>query len=142
MGWWSEKSWNLKLENSRYALNDEVAAEEEELRHILTEVAPKRYVPDGFSWPIGCEEVYVVRDYYRKLIMGMTVMEVQACVKDALKVLWHSWMPSKVKIFVWRLLQDKLATREQLVKRGILENDDRCFCVFGCSQGKTYITSF
>ncbi|XP_058783739.1 uncharacterized protein LOC131658465 [Vicia villosa] len=134
MGWWSENSWHWKLENSRNALNAEAAAEVEELQQILTKVAPKRFVPDGFSWPIGGERVYVVRDYYRKLIMGVDVMEVQVCVKVALKVLWHSWMPSKVKIFGWRLLQDRLATREQLVKRGILENDERCFCVFGCSQ--------
>src|SRR4051812_18999431 len=67
MGWWSENSWNWKLENSRYALNAEVAAEEEELQHIFTEVAPKRFFPDGFSWPMGGEGVYEVSDYYRKL---------------------------------------------------------------------------
>lgn len=46
----------------------------------------------------------------------------------------NSWMPSKVKIFGWRLLKDKLATRVQLVKRCILGNSDKSLCAFSCMQ--------
>lgn len=128
MGWWSENAWSWQLDN----LNVEATTELVELQLILAEITPKRYDSDGISWLVGGEGVYAVRDYYCKLIKGSNVMELQADVSDALKVLWQSWMPLKVKIFGWRLLQDRLATRDQLVKRGILENDNGRFCVFGC----------
>ncbi|XP_058747125.1 uncharacterized protein LOC131620124 [Vicia villosa] len=60
--------------------------------------------------------------------------EGQPEIKEALKILWNSWMPSKVKIFGWRLLKERLAAKYQLIKRHIIEDNDMSLCVFGCGQ--------
>ncbi|XP_058754132.1 uncharacterized protein LOC131627313 [Vicia villosa] len=55
-------------------------------------------------------------------------------VKSALVVLWKAKVPSKVQIFGWRLVQDRLPAKFQLVKRGIIHEDVESLCVFGCNQ--------
>ncbi|XP_058763359.1 uncharacterized protein LOC131636778 [Vicia villosa] len=84
--------------------------------------------------PGGNSGVYVVGEYYNKLLREVTEEEGQPDVKVALNVLWQSWLSSKVKIFGWRLLKDRLATKQQLIKRGIIEPNDESLCVFGYGQ--------
>ncbi|KAI5447621.1 hypothetical protein KIW84_015180 [Lathyrus oleraceus] len=43
-------------------------------------------------------------------------------VSSALKVIWEARVPSKVKMFGWRLIQDKLPTRRKLARREIIHN--------------------
>ncbi|GKV52096.1 hypothetical protein SLEP1_g58693 [Rubroshorea leprosula] len=38
--------------------------------------------------------------------------------------------PTKISIFVWQLLQNKIPTRSNLFKRGILKNPEECKCIF------------
>ncbi|CAL5190160.1 unnamed protein product [Lathyrus oleraceus] len=38
------------------------------------------------------------------------------------------WIPSKVKLFCWRLFLDWLSTRSQLSKKGIILNDHERIC--------------
>lgn len=49
-----------------------------------------------------------------------------------MKVLWVAKIPPKVKVFVWKLFQDRLPTRWQLALRGIISSprDKVCVCVF------------
>ncbi|XP_058757835.1 uncharacterized protein LOC131631064 [Vicia villosa] len=42
-------------------------------------------------------------------------------------------MPSKVKVFAWRMLKDRIPTRMQLLHRNIIEVNEDCCCVLGCS---------
>jgi hypothetical protein len=44
---------------------------------------------------------------------------------------WHTHVPLKVSIFVWRLLRDRLPTKANLVSRGIISADTQ-HCVAGC----------
>ncbi|XP_058754489.1 uncharacterized protein LOC131627665 [Vicia villosa] len=64
--------------------------------------------------------------------MNPVVGLVEPRTQEALDIVWNSWLPSKVRIFGWRLLKDCLPTREQLVKRGIIDGNVDSFCVFGC----------
>jgi hypothetical protein len=50
--------------------------------------------------------------------------------------LWHRQVPLKVSIFAWRLLQDRLPVRANLVARGIL-SPDLHFCVTDCGGIET-----
>jgi hypothetical protein len=50
-----------------------------------------------------------------------------------LKMLWKTNVPSKVSIFGWRLLLEKLPTKDALFHKGVLTvNQERC-CAF-CSD--------
>jgi hypothetical protein len=44
---------------------------------------------------------------------------------------YNTQVPLKVSIFAWRLLRDRLPTKENLVTRGILSPTAH-FCVSGC----------
>jgi len=51
-------------------------------------------------------------------------------------LIWHKHVPLKVSILVWRLLRNRLSTKENLVMRGIIPHDSR-FCVTGCGASKS-----
>ncbi|XP_045802312.1 uncharacterized protein LOC123895887 [Trifolium pratense] len=52
---------------------------------------------------------------------------------EALLTMWKNDIPSKVGVFGWRLLLDKLPTRAALASKGILSNPHDLPCVF-CFQ--------
>ncbi|XP_058727059.1 uncharacterized protein LOC131598482 [Vicia villosa] len=97
------------------------------------DVEPKRTELDCFVWPLNGSEVYTVKDYYNLLIMENSEGVEDSRSKEAWAMVWKSWMPSKVKKIAWRLLKDRLATRAQLAKRGIIADANDCLCVFGCN---------
>ena len=49
---------------------------------------------------------------------------------------WHKLVPSKVPLFAWRLLQDRIPTRSILVCRHVLLPIDN-LCVAGCGSSET-----
>lgn len=49
---------------------------------------------------------------------------------EACATLWKCDLPSKTLIFCWRLLQNKLPTRENLHIRGVLSSPYELSCVF------------
>ncbi|CAI8598593.1 unnamed protein product [Vicia faba] len=53
--------------------------------------------------------------------------------KRALKIIRGSRRPSKIKIFGWRLVSDRLPTRKQLLQRGIITQSQDATCIF-CNQ--------
>jgi hypothetical protein len=69
---------------------------------------------------------YSVRDAYQLLTSQDAVT-----LDVAEGLIWHSEVPLKVSIFAWRLLQDMLPTKSNLVARGILSSEAH-YCVSGC----------
>jgi hypothetical protein len=53
-----------------------------------------------------------------------------------LDLIWHKQAPLKVSIMAWRLLRNRLPTKENLVVRGIISHDNQ-LCVTGCGGIKT-----
>ncbi|RHN55201.1 putative reverse transcriptase zinc-binding domain-containing protein [Medicago truncatula] len=53
---------------------------------------------------------------------------------------WHKNIPSKVSLLLWRLLRNRLPTKDNLVHRGILLPTDAT-CVAGCDhiESATYL---
>ncbi|MCH85634.1 HcrVf2 protein-like protein [Trifolium medium] len=45
-------------------------------------------------------------------------------------LIWHNQVPLKVSILAWRLLRNRLPTKDNLVARNIISHDAR-FCVNG-----------
>ncbi|XP_058733314.1 uncharacterized protein LOC131604915 [Vicia villosa] len=60
-----------------------------------------------------------------------TVENIMPDNRLVIKEIWTTGMPSKVNIFAWRLLQDRLPTRTQLLKREIIADNEDCLCVYG-----------
>jgi len=49
---------------------------------------------------------------------------------------WHKYVPSKVSVFAWRLLRDRLPTKANLARRRVLQPDD-ITCAAGCGLSET-----
>ncbi|GAU26303.1 hypothetical protein TSUD_56010 [Trifolium subterraneum] len=81
---------------------------------------------DRWQWRPDPDIGYTVRGAYELL-----TTQVSATTDDAEKPIWHSQVPLKVSIFVWRLLRDKLPTKANLITRGILSHAAG-LCVSGC----------
>jgi len=45
--------------------------------------------------------------------------------------IWHRDVPLKVVVFAWRLFRDRLPTKDNLLRRGVINHDSRT-CVAGC----------
>ncbi|XP_058726751.1 uncharacterized protein LOC131598139 [Vicia villosa] len=139
MGRWENNRWVWNLAEMEVELSLEASVELEELKEIPLGIEPRKNEHDNFVWPLNEDGVFNVSSCYKKLMQGRAdrVAEPRrmgARSLEAAQILWELRMPSKVKIFGWRLIQDRLATKSQLIKRGILEQNDAACCVFGCSQ--------
>jgi len=54
---------------------------------------------------------------------------------DAFSI-WHKDVPLKVVVFAWRLFRDRLPTKDNLLRRGVINFDSR-LCVAGCDTVET-----
>lgn len=98
--------------------------------NLLNNIVLQDNIQDKWWWlldPIG----YTVKGTY----CFLTNMEGQVTSGVGFDV-WHRRVPSKVSLFAWRLLQDRVATRTNLVRRYVLQAADN-FCVGGCGIPET-----
>ncbi|GAU50622.1 hypothetical protein TSUD_410230 [Trifolium subterraneum] len=109
------------------------AWEEEMLREcqaLLLNLSLQAQSSDRWQWQPDPVEGYTARGTYKLL-----TSQDAATMDDADKLIWHSQVPLKVSIFVWRLLRDRLPTKTNLVTGGILSPAAH-FCVTGCGEAK------
>ena len=75
---------------------------------------------DVWFWthsPIGH---YSVKLAYSNLIKGLPASGIHAgVVLQAVSRVWTSWAPSKVVVFSWQLLLDRIPTRSNLIRWGV-----------------------
>jgi len=50
--------------------------------------------------------------------------------------IWHQQVPLKVVLFVWRLFCDRLPTKDNLLRRGVITLDSR-LCIVDCNSIET-----
>jgi hypothetical protein len=111
-----------------------LAWEEESVREcvvLLNNVILQVNRLDSWRWLLDPIHGYSVRGTYRFLtsadepLNGVAVYNV-----------WHKLVPSKVSIFAWRLLQDRIPTKSNLVRRQVLQHGSNV-CVSGCGVPET-----
>ncbi|XP_024640546.1 uncharacterized protein [Medicago truncatula] len=111
-----------------------LAWEEESMRECITlldNIVLQVHIQDRWRWLLDPVHGYSVGGTYRFL----TNSEEQVA-NDVFIDVWHKLVPTKVSLFAWRLLQDRIPTRENLVRRLILQPNDN-LCVGGCGLSET-----
>jgi len=88
-------------------------------------------VDDVWSWIPDPAVGYTVKGAYRTLTSGMASVSTTPVVSVAL--IWRKNVPLKVSIFGWRLFGNKLLTKANLFRRGIIQHDAQ-LCVTGCGD--------
>ncbi|KAK2449167.1 hypothetical protein QL285_008386 [Trifolium repens] len=110
------------------------AWEEELLREcqtLLLTVTLQVATPNRWQWRLDPASGYSVRDAYQLLTSQDSVT-----LGEAEDLVWHRQVALKVSIFASRLLRDRLATKMNLVSRGILAPDLH-LCTTGCGDIET-----
>ncbi|GKV49313.1 hypothetical protein SLEP1_g56069 [Rubroshorea leprosula] len=124
MGSWEEGRWHWRVEWRRGTLGRE-KDEEELLEKLLENVKLKEGAGDVWKWVHVLDGKYGVKLAYDFLAPMKSVLEDQLCKLTGCRL-----VPSKVAFFGWRLCLDRLPTKENLQKRGILlQEGELCeFC--------------
>ncbi|CAJ2650181.1 uncharacterized protein LOC123904681 [Trifolium pratense] len=129
MGKWERDIWIWKPEWSAL-LSETESVFAQDLLLILDQVRSLRTGSDRPRWNLHAAGFFTVKSVYVALQNRSAVRDIGPTTAKALKCLWLNNVPSKVSIFGWRLLLEKLPTREALYKKGIITNiHERC-CVF------------
>jgi hypothetical protein len=106
-----------------------LAWEEESLREcvvLLNNIILQVNRSDSWRWMLDPIHGYSVHGTYSFLTSADEPLH-----DVAVNNVWHKLIPSKVSIFAWRLLQDRIPTRSNLVRRLVLHSDNN-LCVSGC----------
>lgn len=76
--------------------------------------------PNKWWWHHSKDGIYSVSSAYSFLLCQKIPSDLHESPMDqALHLVWCSLAPSKVCVFSWKLLQDQIPTREDLLKRAI-----------------------
>jgi hypothetical protein len=111
--------WRLCL----WALEEDMLGE---CRTLLHDISLQSNITDKWQWSLDPNGNYSVKGVY----ILLTSQEDQRSYAT-LELTWHRHVPFKVSILAWRLLRNRLPTKENLVTRGIIPHDPRV-CVTGC----------
>ncbi|GAU46901.1 hypothetical protein TSUD_296800 [Trifolium subterraneum] len=94
--------------------------------------APIRLVDDSWSCTIGDDGQYAVKEGYSFLSENfLPELEVSANLSRVLKNQWYSVVPSKVIVFSWQLIRQRLPARDNLSRRGVpglMKNSSCVWC--------------
>ncbi|XP_058734104.1 uncharacterized protein LOC131605811 [Vicia villosa] len=146
MGKYMGDRWLWSYHEEFAGQNMVVQEELAELSNILAQVCPDRSLTvDGFKWFANGEGRYVVSEGYRVMDKTRPAEMVNEDRLEAYSILWQTRVPSKIHVFGWRCIKNRLPTYEQLMHRGVshcgfgetLDHLFVCklsFCFFGLGE--------
>jgi len=98
----------------------------DECKTLLLTVVLQVDIDDGLTWIPDPAAGYIVIGAYRILTYRTPPHD---CVSADL--FWRKEVPLIVSMFAWRLFRNRLSTKMNLFRRGIISHEAR-FCVSGC----------
>ncbi|KAK2408980.1 hypothetical protein QL285_044442 [Trifolium repens] len=117
----SRLSWSTVLSEGEKQLELEII---EKIQRVLL----KENEQDMWIWS---KNSYSVKEAYKLLLAEYETED----SRDQL-IAWNELVPLKVSVLVWKLLQNKIPTKDNLVKRGIL-SESQTSCSFGRGKEET-----
>ncbi|GKV01451.1 hypothetical protein SLEP1_g14002 [Rubroshorea leprosula] len=128
MGFWRGDTWVWDCRWRRGCVGRAVG-EEGQFREMINGVRLRMKEADSWQWLHGRDGIYSVKAAY-------DFLSPKVCVLDEKwsRIIWSKYVPSKLSVFGWRLFLDRLATKENLCKRGILLTGGDVSCGF-CHEG-------
>ncbi|GAU35782.1 hypothetical protein TSUD_56590 [Trifolium subterraneum] len=95
---------------------------------VLANFVLQSDVSDRWVWKLHPSQSYSVRSAYSYLTMSDG-----SPVEDVASFLWVKSVPLKVNIFVWRLFLNRLPTKDNLLRRGVIEVH-QVLCATNCGK--------
>jgi len=83
---------------------------------------------DRWLWDSDSDAGYTLRSAYQQLTTHVEAEPPEVTTGD---LIWHKQVLLKASIFAWRLLRDRLPTKNNLLRRGVVDAE-AVMCVTGC----------
>lgn len=130
MSMFLENKWYWHFKGDFESLSELERDQEKELHKLLMNVGPEGGdINDTFIWFANVEGKYLVWEGYLASIKKINENMPNIDVAEAMASIWKSKVPSKVHVFHWRCLKDRITTKEKLFKReGVNSNDNDRLC--------------
>jgi len=93
-------------------------------------------VRDNWRWLLDSIHGYSVKGAYSYLTSTGAMVD-----RSNIDDVWRKHIPSKVSMLVWRLLRNRIPTKDNLAHRGVLSVADNS-CVFGCGSMESAVHIF
>ena len=77
------------------------------------------HLSDRWRWLLDPVNGYSVKGTYNFLTTAD-----ESIARGLFNDVWHKNVPLKVSIFAWRLLRNRLPTKDNLLRRRVLQHDD------------------
>lgn len=107
----------------------------DEFLELMFNISLSRDAEDSYFWMLLGEGFYSVYSCYTLFLVEEGAMSVfQEDVVKALNNMWKIEAPTKLIFFGWRVLLNRIATKDQLYKHSILTEPNDTKCVFCLSH--------
>ncbi|KAK2424703.1 hypothetical protein QL285_035035 [Trifolium repens] len=116
------------------ALSVDEAVLAQDLLNLLISIRPYSEAKDRRKWIPSPAACFSVRTAYLDLLTRLVLPPLDDNKLLSLGRMWKNNVPSKVSIFGWRLLLEKLPTRESLFSKGVITNVLDSCCVLCCNH--------
>lgn len=98
---------------------------------LLHNVVLQAHIHDRWRWILDPINGYTVKGTYIYPTTAEAPTE-----RNLFDVVWKKQVPLKVSVFAWRLLRNRLPTKNNLFRRRIIHQDNTA-CIGGCGSSKT-----
>jgi len=125
---WGEDGGAWRWRRRLFAWEEDLTVE---IRNLLSNITLQDSETDAWLWRPNTKVGYTVCAVYQMLMRQE--IQVHDVASDAP---WNKNVPLKVSICAWRLFRNIWPIKDNLVRRGVISNDNQ-LCVSGCGQQET-----
>jgi hypothetical protein len=92
---------------------------------------------DDWKWSINMEDGFMVKSAYDLLVDYGESPILSFYEMKMFSKIWESPTPSKIVVFSWQLFHNRLPTKDNLYRRGVIELEAGANCVWCLSNPET-----
>lgn len=120
LGCWSNGEWRWTLQ-WKCRLSEGLEAQLASMLALISSFKPRRGVNDSWNWIKEGNGKYTVSSAYDSLVSGSLVE-----VDIVFKLLWKVLAPSNAQALCWKLMLNRIQTKDNLLRRSVPIADPSC----------------
>lgn len=121
-------SWHWSICDVTVIMPTTAVSELHYINFFLQNFSPSVVVPYRFVWWSDSRGFSVKSAYLRLHSCVEQLFVSSSDLKVALKCVWKTIGPSNVQVFAWRLILNRLQTRDEFAKRGVISGAHSLVC--------------
>ncbi|KAL8556294.1 hypothetical protein ACS0TY_003931 [Phlomoides rotata] len=141
MGRWEDNSWEWELKWSR-ELRERDQFSLTLLMSLISRASLKRDEEDRWQWIHSCSGLFTVTSAYQIRDHSEQEESADQLCSIAFKRLWKSFAPRRYQAIIWKLLHNRMPTKDRLQRIGIIPASEATTCALCGEEKETAIHLF